>query len=185
MSDLSNLYKTRTPLSLTLAIGAMVFLGLSVLWLGGTAYFRGAAVISDPATMGQQGDFFGGHLAAFAGTLTLAIVIYTSYSQQQQQQRFFMRSYFISGIELVSAAVRGDDQPQAFRALDYFARLALSEADDELFLVLNTVIAGDIRKAIESGQQHVVQNYPFAARAVTEIGRIQKERAIERKQNAA
>ena len=184
MSDLNNLYKTRLPLSLTVAIAAMTFLGLAVLGFGISSYFYGTTIISSPEKLAQQGDFFGGHLAAFAGTLTLAIVIYAGYAQQQQQQRFFLRSYFLDGIRLAADAVRQKDANQALRVLDYFARLALSENDDELFLVLNTVIAGDIRKDVENGQQHITQNYPFITRAVAEIGRIQKERAIARKQQA-
>ena len=182
MSDLNNLYKTRVPPSLSLAIATMTFLGLAVLWFGVSSYYRGITILASPETLGQQGEFFGGHLAAFAGSLTLAIVIYTGYAQQQQ--RFFLRSYFLDGAGLAAEAVRHEDATQALRVLDYFARLALSEHDDELFLVLNTVIAGDIRKQIETGQQHVTQNYPFVTQAVTEIGRIQKERAIARKQQA-
>jgi hypothetical protein len=184
MSDLANLYKTRVPPSLSLAIAAMTFLGLVVLWYGVSSYYHGTTILTSPETLGQQGEFFGGHLAAFAGTLTLAIVIYTGYAQQQQQQRFFLRSYFLDGIGLAAESVRHEDANQALRVLDYFARLALSEHDDELFLVLNTVIAGDIRKQIETGEQHITQNYPFVTQAVAEIGRIQKERSIARKQQA-
>jgi hypothetical protein len=182
MSDLRNLYKTRIPAPLSLAIAAMTFLGLVVLWFGLSSYYCGAPVLAAPEKLGQQGEFFGGHIAAFAGALTLAIVIYTGYAQQQQQQRFFLRSYFLDGVGLAAEAIRHDDANQAFRILDYFARLALSESDAELFLVLNTVVAGDIRKQIETGEQHIAQNYPFLTKAHAEIGRIQKERSIARKQ---
>ena len=91
--------------------------------------------------LAQQGEFIGGHLAAVAGLLTLAIVVYTGFAQSQQQQRFFMRGYFLHGVELIGEAIQRGDQLHAYRLTDYFSRLAKSEDDDELFLILNTFLA--------------------------------------------
>jgi hypothetical protein len=154
---------------------------MGVLGVGLWSVWHGRAAVGSSAELAQQGDFIGGHLAAIAGVLTLAIVIYTSFTQSQQQQRFFMRDYFLRGVELIGDAMQRGNQLHAYRLVDYFARLAKSEHDDELFLILNTVLSGPLRTVFEKPDQNTIGNYPFAATVITDIGQIQEEKALARK----
>ena len=138
MSDLANLYRNKVSLTLTLTLVALTVLGVFALSIGlWSAWYARPAIAACPQ-LAEQGEFIGGHLAAAAGMLTLAIVIYTGFTQSQQQQRFFMRRYFLQGVEMIERGFQIGDRLHAFRLIDYFARLAQSERDDELFLILNT-----------------------------------------------
>jgi hypothetical protein len=159
----------------------MVFLGVVVLATGLWSVWYGPAAFASSTELAQQGEFIGGHLAAVAGLLTLAIVVYTGFAQSQQQQRFFMRGYFLHGVELIGEAIQRGDQLHAYRLTDYFSRLAKSEHDDELFLILNTILSGALRSVFEKPDQNTLGNYPFAATIMADIARIQKEAAFVRK----
>src|SRR5437870_7508440 len=138
MSDLADLYRSRIPITLTLSLVLLTLLGVLALGIGlWSAWYARPAIASCPQ-LAEQGEFIGGHLAAAAGILTLAIVIYTGFTQSQQQQRFFMRRYFLHGVELIGEAIQRGDKLHAYRLTDYFSRLAKSERDDELFLVLRS-----------------------------------------------
>jgi hypothetical protein len=181
MSDLRKSYQTKSPIVLTLLIWAIALLGFAVLVVGVLSLKQGSPLIGNVDKLGQQGDFFGGHLAAFVGTLTLAIAIYTSFVQQQQTQKFFMRGYFLDAVELIVEASRANDINEALRIVDYFGRLALSQDDNELFLILNISLAGELRKQLENPAEHIQNNYYFAVTALKKIGEIQKQMAIKRK----
>jgi len=169
------------PKTLTLAVVISSFIAAVVFGIAVYSLCSGQPLFAVPEKLGSQGDFFGGHLAAVAAILTLAIIIYTSFTQGQQQQRFFMRDYFLHGVELIADAVQRGAQDRALRLVDYFARLAESEKDDELFLVLNTALVGPLRSTLEKHEAHTVSNYPFAVAVLDDIGRIQKEKALARK----
>jgi hypothetical protein len=181
MSDLRKSYQTKSPALLTLLIWAIGLLGFSVLVVGVLSLKQGAPLIGNVDKLGQQGDFFGGHLAAIVGTITLAIAIRTSFVQQQQAQKFFMRGYFLDAVGLIVEASRANDINEALRIVDYFGRLALSQDDDELFLILNTSLAGPVRKQLESPDAQIQNNYHFAVTALKRIGDIQKQMALKRK----
>lgn len=181
MSDLAQLYRSRVSKTLTLTVALMVLLGVLVLAAGLWSIWYGRPAFASSTELAQQGDFIGGHLAAVAGFLTLAIVIYTSFTQSQQQQRFFMRGYFVHGVELVGEAMQRGDQLHAYRLIDYFSRLAKSERDDELFLILNTILSGTLRSVFEKPDQDTLGNYPFAATIMADIARIQERKALQRK----
>lgn len=180
MADLNQLSPSNTPWMLKAIVAAIVLLGLAVAVACVYSAVYGP-ILSDTAQLGTQGDFFGGHLAAAVGALTLAIVIYTSYQQSLQQERFFSRQYFIQGVELIAAAIRENDATTALRLIEYYARLALSKRDAELFLILNTILCGDIRKQLESPDKNIAGNYPFAVDAVVEIGTLLKKQSLLRK----
>ncbi len=137
--------------------------------IGGYSFFAGP-IRSDTTSLGTQGDFFGGHVAASVGTLTLAIVIYTSYRQSLQQDRHFSRQYFIQGADLITSAMRDKDMISAMRFIEYYSRLALSKNDGELYLILNAVLFGDVRKQLESDDKNILNNYPYSVLAMKEIG---------------
>ena len=181
MSDLANLYRTRVPKTLTLTLVLIVLLAVIVLAAGLWSIWYCRPAFGGSTELAQQGEFIGGHLAAVAGVLTLAIVIYTSFTQSQQQQRFFMRGYFLHGVELIGEAMQRGDQLHAYRLTDYFSRLAKSERDDELFLILNTILSGALRSVFEKPDQNTIGNYPFAATIMADIAQIQKEKALARK----
>ena len=125
MADLNQLSPASTPWALRSIVGAIVLLGIAIAGIAVYSIVRGP-LLSNASELGTQGDFFGGHLAASIGALTLAIVIYTSYLQSIQQERFFSRQYFIQGIDLIGTAIRGSDSTTALRLIEYYSRLALS-----------------------------------------------------------
>ena len=183
MSDIEDFSSVRTPNPLLIAIFAVGIFGLTIAAIGTYSFFNGP-IHNEPTKLGMQGDFFGGHIAASIGALTLAIVIYTSYRQSVQQERFFARQYFIQGAEMIANAIRKEDQLLGLRLIEYYSRLALSRNDGELLLILNAIVIGDIRKVLETADQNTMNNYPFAVKAINVIGLFQKKAALKRKRIA-
>lgn len=162
---------------LVIAVSA---LGMVIVLIGGYSLFAGP-IRADTSSLGTQGDFFGGHVAASVGALTLAIVIYTSYRQSLQQERHFSRQYFVQGAELITTAIRDKDLIVAMRFIEYYSRLALSKRDGELYLILNAVLFGDLRKQLESGDKNILNNYPYTVWAMKEIGLLLESQSKKRK----
>lgn len=136
----------------------------------------------DLTQLGQFGDFFGGHTSAFAGSLSLVVVLFFTFHQAKQQREFFLsqqadtsrnadRQFFLEGINLITQwdiKVPGCDQ--CMRLLDYYGRLALISEDRELLLLLNTVITAKIRENLEGKNgSFKVTNYPYASEAIERI----------------
>ncbi|MDT4969198.1 MAG: hypothetical protein QOJ64_3935 [Acidobacteriota bacterium] len=179
MSDLKHYYAPKTRLGINLLILSFILLGVGLLILALISIRKGP-IVTLPEALIQQANFFGGYLTAIVGLLTLAAVLYLSLKQSQQQERYFLRQYFLQGTELVSPSVRGNDDLQALRIIDYFSRLALSNKDEELFLVLNTILVGNIRKQLEQADGNTSGN-SFRRRSSVEDSSIQKEKALNRK----
>lgn len=141
---------------------------------------------------GWQGDFFGGHFGSGVGAITLGVVIWTSYLQLSRQQtileqerrdtrRFFLEQSLLQGVDLISQwELKESGGPQAMRLLDHFSRVALAENDDELLLLLNTVMTAEIRKNLES-TGYLSTSYSYAAEAHKKIGELRKSREMARK----
>jgi len=132
--------------------------------------------------LGQLGDFFGGHTSAFAGSLSLVVVVFFTFHQAKQQRAFFLsqkadtlkaadRQYFLEGINLITQwDINSPGCDQCMRLLDYYSRLALLSEDRELLLVLNTVITAKIRQNLEGKNgSFKVTNYPYACEAIEKI----------------
>src|SRR5690606_2514844 len=49
----------------------------------------GSSVSLGLTELGQFGDFFGGHTSAFAGSLSLVVVLFFTFHQTKQQRVFF------------------------------------------------------------------------------------------------
>lgn len=135
------------------------------------------------AELGQMGDFFGGHTSAFAGSLSLVVVMFFTFHQAKQQREFFLtqqaetktatsRQFFLEGINLITQwDIKSPGCDQCMRLLDYYSRLALESEDrGELLLLLNTIITAAIRRNLESKNgSFKATNYPFACEAIEEI----------------
>lgn len=144
--------------------------------------------------LGQIGDFFGGHTAAFAGATSLAVVLFFTFHQARQQSHFFetqqrettkqtQRDFFLQGINLITQwdiASPGCDQ--CLRLLDYYGRIALTSEDRELPLILNTVITAKIRENLQ-GQNGSFRrtNYPYACEIMDKIAQLRKEDGLASK----
>jgi hypothetical protein len=153
-------YSQRTPTLIRQTLWALGVAALCVLAIGLYAILVGHAVIPEPSSLGQQGDFFGGHIAALIGSVTLAFVIYTSYVQSRQTELFFMRQYFLSGVEHIAEALQAGDHIRVARLLDYFSRLALSRSDDELYLILELALTPAVEGVIaEEGTKGYAEGY--------------------------
>lgn len=180
MSDLREYYSPKTSFGVKLMILVISVLCIGLVGIGIISIVRGPIfIVSEP--LSQQGSFFGGYLTAIVGLLTLTAVVLIGFKQSLQQERYFMRNYFLQGLELISSAIQNEDDFQALRVIDYFSRLAISSEDDELFLVLNTILYGNIRKQLEQPEDHMRNNYPFAVETISRIGNIQRTKALSRK----
>lgn len=140
------------------------------------------------SSLGQLGDFFGGHTAAFAGSMSLLVILFFTFHQARQQGNFFevqqsettrhsQRNFFLQGINLITQwdiASPGCDQ--CLRLLDYYGRVAVVSKDRELLLMLNTVITAKIRQNLQ-GQNGSFKrsNYPYACVAMDKIAVLRKE----------
>lgn len=169
----------------------IVGLGLALISLVvfATAIRNGAAVLSLSGTptenlteLGQLGDFFGGHFSAFVGSVTLLVVLFFSYHQGKQQEEHIVRQElqaskqasrqaFLDGINLITQwDIQNPGCDQALRLLDYYGRLALKSDDEELLLLLNTVVTAQLRKNLEGKNgSYRSTNYPFACEAMERI----------------
>lgn len=165
-------------------VSNLIFLGIGNLQLG----------LNDQISMaelGQLGDFFGGHTAAFTSTLSLLVVLFFTHHQAQQQADFFQkqrneenlrtsRSFFLEGVGLITQwdiASPGCDQ--CLRLLDYYSRLAIKSGDGELLLILNTVITAQIRANLQGKNGSFKKtNYPFACEALELIAESRKREGL-------
>ena len=62
---------------------------LNLIYIGGRNLefaYKGDLNLS---SLGQLGDFFGGHTAAFAGSMSLLVVLFFTFHQAKQQSQFF------------------------------------------------------------------------------------------------
>ena len=139
-------------------------------------------------SLGQLGDFFGGHTAAFAGSLSLLVVLFFTFHQARQQSQFFEeqqrdasaraeREFFLQGINLITQwdlASPGCDQ--CLRLVDYYGRIALSSRDRELPLILNTVITAKIRENLNGKNGSFRRtNYPYTCEVMEKIALLREE----------
>jgi hypothetical protein len=67
------------------------------------------------------------------------------------------------------------------RLLDYYSSLALKQDDPELFLILNTVMTGQVRKNLEDIQEKKQETYGDAVSAREHIKRMLRDQNLERK----
>lgn len=187
----------KSPWSLRIAIGAVglfaLFPLLNLLALAFTNLKLGLGVQLTYEQLGQTGDFFGGHTAAFSGTLSLAVVLFFTFHQYKQQSEHFHtqrneeqlhaeRVFFLTGINLITQwDISQPGCDQCMRLLDYYSRLALKSKDEELFLILNTVVTAKIRQNLQGKNGSFRKtNYPFACEALEHIATIRKKEGIKR-----
>lgn len=191
-------YSKNTPTWMKLVLGLTGVLAaiplLNLIYIGGRNLefaYKGDLTLS---SLGQLGDFFGGHTAAFAGSMSLLVVLFFTFHQAKQQSQFFQvqqsetarhsqRDFFLQGVNLITQwdiASPGCDQ--CLRLLDYHGRVALASEDRELLLILNTVITAKIRENLK-GQNGSFKrtNYPYACEAMDEIAALRKEDGLAAK----
>jgi len=181
-----------TPLLMQVVL---LFVGLFALFPFGNLLFMGVKHLKlgfaeeiNLSGLGQLGDFFGGHTAAFTGSLSLLAVLFFSYHQARQQAHFFQeqakwdelrtnRAFFLQGIGLITQwDIESPGSDQCLRLLDYYGRLALSSNDRELLLILNTVVTAQIRANLQGKNGSFKKsNYPFACEALERIAELRKE----------
>lgn len=198
-------YLKETPrwmLLLLAAVGLFAFISIASLVV--LAYKKLSSVnYSLPSglnlsQLGQIGDFLGGHTSAFAGSLSLVVVLFFTFHQAKQQQAFFLsqksdtsktaeRQYFLDGVNLITQwDIKSPGCDQCMRLLDYYSRLALRSEDRELLLLLNTVITAHIRQNLEGKNgRFKVTNYPYASEAIEKIRPLREEDARAQKALAA
>lgn len=175
MTLLGQSYRRKLPWQVTVVL---VFLAALALWVG--IYFvrglLGFVVITDSTSLGTQGDFFGGHLAAIIGSATLIVVIVTGYLQMSEDRSFRVREMFLTGIGTISNYESQEEGiEQAMRLLDYLSLVAIEMDEQELFLILNTVMTRAIRKKLEDIEGSGGREYPNAVKARNKAARILEE----------
>ncbi|WP_343633687.1 hypothetical protein [Roseateles sp.] len=181
MLKLAASYRTTWPWPLRLSVLLIVILSTPPLLLYLLAVF--GKTEEQLATLGPLGDFFGGHVAAISSSLTLIIVLTTSYIQQTSDRTFRLREQFLAGLAVIGQYdIARSGCEQALRLLDHYAGLALALEDDELLLLLNTVMTRDIRLRLEEIEKEKGSEiYVYARKAKGQISEILREHHMERK----
>lgn len=163
-------YRTTLPWKLKLLVAVVCILSLPPLILYSIGLF-GSKPFSD---LGTQGDFFGGHVAAITSSLTLIIVVITGYLQHSADRAFRLREHFLAGLNVIGQYdVTKPGCEQALRLLDHYAALALELNDNELLLLLHTVMTRDIKARLEELEQpnkpDIYVNARLAKKRIAEI----------------
>lgn len=165
-------YRAKLPWYLIASFVVLFIVSIVIVVFFLTALF-GHKLISHLGDYGTQGDFFGGHIAAVTGSLALLVVLFTGYVQTVHEQRFRLREHFLAGIAVIGQYdVAAPGCEQAMRMLDYYSSIALELQDQELFLLLNTVMTKEIRKRLEeidASKQEIYLDAREARRHVQEM----------------
>jgi hypothetical protein len=135
--------------ALVIALGVV---GVFILQSTYSGWRFGQTLVSPQALadLGAQGEFLGGHLGTLLSALTLALLVYTTYTQSQSSRLESARSLFSSGIDAIARYDTSDAAcPPAMRLLDYYSRLALQHRNREFYHLLNTVMTSEIRNNLE------------------------------------
>lgn len=181
MRIIGHSYRPRVPWYLVLGailVGIIALTGLFFFCAG----FCGFKPLPKLADLGSQGDFFGGHIGAIVGSITLLVVLLTAYMQLVYERRFRVREHFLSGITVIGQYdIDSPGCEQAMRLLDYYSAVALELKDDELLLLLNTVMTGDIRRKLESLDATKQEIYLDAREARRTIQQLLKSYHLARK----
>lgn len=142
-------YKPRLPWYLIVALGAAALAAVTALFFFFAALcdWKPLKALGD---YGTQGDFFGGHIGAVVASITLLVVLLTAYMQTVYERGFRLREHFLSGIAIIGQYdIHEAGCEQAMRLLDYYSCIALEHKDDELLMLLNTVMTRKIREKLE------------------------------------
>lgn len=96
--------------------------------------------------------------------------------QKQAEDTRSKRQFFLEGINLISQwDIKEPGCDQCMRLLDYYSRMALNSDDNELFLLLNTVITDKIRENLKGKHGvHHQRNYSYAVKAQEKISQIRE-----------
>lgn len=175
-------YQYRWPWYLRVAAIAAIVLCIPPLFFYVVGLF-GITANANLSSLGPQGDFFGGHVAAITGSLTLIVVIISAHLQQVYERTFRLREHFLSGLTIIGQYdVAKPGCEQALRLLDYYASLALELEDTELLILLNTVMTKEIRSRLEEldGQKQP-DIYVSARAAKQKIGEVLRDHHLARK----
>lgn len=174
-------YRFAVPWYLWVSLAVVVTLALVVL-----GFFVAALLHRMPLEYlkdyGTQGDFFGGHIAAVVGCITLLVVVVTGFLQISYDRRFRLREHFLSGIAVIGQYdIDSPGCEQALRLLDYYSAIALELNDTELLLLLNTVMTSEIRRTLEKLEEGKQEIYLEAREARRNIQQILKDYHLQRK----
>jgi hypothetical protein len=133
--------------------------------------------------LGEEGEFFGGNVAAITSSLTLMIVLATTYIQRSTDQRYRIREHFLAGLAVVGQYdVANPGCEQALRLLDYYSSIAMNPEDSDLLLLLNSVITKDIRARLDDLDADPKSEIYINARAARRrIGELLKAHHMRRK----
>jgi hypothetical protein len=178
---LASSYTHRWPWHLKAAVGFVIVLSLPPL-----AFYAAGLFGKSYGTFGElgsQGDFFGGHVAAVTSSLTLLIVLATGFVQQTYDRTFRLREQFLSGLNVIGQYdIAKPGCEQALRLLDHYSALALELDDNELLLLLNTVMTREIRVRLEELEGEKKPDIYVSARAAkAKIADLLKDHHMKRK----
>jgi hypothetical protein len=144
--------------------------------IGASGYSLGLGYVHSDYVSGsikpwERGDFWGGHIAAITGSITLLVVIISTAAQSRADHAARLRDSFLQGIGHIAAYdIEKAGCEQALRLLDYYSMIANQLEEPELYLILNTVMTGKIRETLEGYDSNPKnQNYPNARKARSKI----------------
>jgi hypothetical protein len=171
--DLTTNYRARLHPS----IWILVLVFFAVVGASGYSLYLGfyhADYISGTIKPWERGDFWGGHIAAITGSITLLVVIISTAAQARADHAARLRDSFLQGIgHIATYDIEKAGCEQALRLLDYYSMLANQIRDPELYLILNTVMTGQIRKTLEEidadKKKEIYPNAREARRKIQEL----------------
>lgn len=175
-SDLKGFYRESLPWVFWVTAALLLAGAVTIAIIGvasgitSTPIFR----LDQVSALGSQGDFFGGHFSAILGLVTIVFVGASFLLERQRARRAALRELFLKGLDQIISSRKttpSDAQyeavdPVSLRLVNYYARVALANADEtELLLILNIGITGALRTAIEKDAEGR-HDYPFAWEAL-------------------
>jgi uncharacterized membrane protein len=177
-SDLKKFYRESLPLPFWVLAALLLLIAGVIAFAGFWSAFTQKTIFSaEPLpALGQQGDFFGGHFSAILGLVTIVFVVASFLLERQRARRSALRDTFLRGVDQITESRRTPPQdnqsrppspvdPVTLRLVNYYARVALANPDEELLLILNIPITGSLRTAIEEDAKGR-NDYPFAWEAL-------------------
>ena len=177
---ITDLQNPKWPWPLKATVAAIFVLSLPALIYYLYSFLEPPRPVSE---LGAQGDFFGGHVAAITSSITLLVVLITGFLQQATDRAFRLREHFLAGLNVIGQYdVAHPGCEQALRLLDHYSRIAIQLDNDELLLLLNTVITKDIRSKLEFyDQENTPDIYVYARSAKKKIAALLKAHHMARK----
>ena len=170
--DLAKNYKARAHPLVYFLVAFFSCIAIVALYSLATG-FLDPAYLREGIKPWERGDFWGGHIAAITGSITLLVVVISSSVQANADRLARLRESFMQGISHIAAYdIQEPGCEQALRLLDYYSMVACQIDEEELFLILNTVLTGKIKRRLKDADEAENDLYPNARKVREKVADI-------------